>query len=62
MGKIYHVNQATGQDWFAGTEEQPFCTISQGAKVAMYGDMVIVHEGIYREWVKPENAGLGEFA
>lgn len=62
VGKIYHVNQAIGQDWFAGTEEQPFRTISQGAKAAMYGDTVIVHEGVYREWVKPENAGLGEFA
>lgn len=60
MGRIYHVNQNIGRDWYPGTEEQPFATISQGARVAMPGDTVLVHEGVYREWVKPENSGTGE--
>lgn len=61
MSRVYHVNQALGRDWFPGTEEQPFATISQGAKVAMPGDTVLVHTGVYREWVKPENSGTSEF-
>lgn len=60
MGRIYHVNQTAGKDWYPGTLEQPFGTISQGARVAMPGDTVVVHEGVYREWVKPENSGTGE--
>ncbi|MDY3918291.1 MAG: right-handed parallel beta-helix repeat-containing protein [Candidatus Limivivens sp.] len=60
MSRVYHVNQVVGRDWFPGTEEQPFRTISQGARTAMPGDTVLVHAGVYREWVKPENSGTGE--
>lgn len=60
MGREFHVSQKKGQDWNQGTLEAPFKTISKAALVAMPGDTVIVHEGEYREWVKPENAGTGE--
>lgn len=60
MGREYHVSQREGQDWNPGTLEAPFKTISKAALLAMPGDTVIVHEGEYREWVKPENAGTGE--
>lgn len=59
MGRIYHVAK-TGCDWNRGTAEQPFLTISKAAKVAEAGDTVLVHEGVYREWVKPEHRGEGE--
>lgn len=57
MAREYHV-AVTGSDFADGTKEHPFRTISKAAKVAQPGDKVIVHEGEYREWVKPENGGL----
>lgn len=60
MSRIYHVSQKNGQDWNEGTAENPFRTISMAAGMAMPGDTVVVHEGVYREWVKPENSGTGE--
>jgi len=54
-----HVS-VTGNDHAAGTAKQPLKTISEAAKRAMPGDKVIVHEGVYREWVKPQYAGLSD--
>ena len=48
----------TGADNAPGTREEPFLTINRAAQVAVAGDTVIVHEGTYREWVKPRYAGL----
>jgi len=55
----YHV-ATTGSDTAAGTEQAPFRTINHAAQVALPGDTVLVHEGTYREWVQPKNAGLSE--
>lgn len=52
----YHVKK-TGSNFNPGTEEQPFLTISKAAYIAKPGDVVIVHEGIYREWVNPKSGG-----
>jgi len=52
----YHV-MLSGSDSQPGTFESPFRTISKAASVALPGDMVTVHEGIYREWVNPKNGG-----
>ncbi|TVP90003.1 right-handed parallel beta-helix repeat-containing protein [Alkalibacterium sp.] len=57
MSVNYHVSK-TGSDSADGSQEQPFLTISKAASVAKAGDSVTVHEGVYREWVKPRNAGL----
>jgi len=54
---ILHV-ATTGDDAAAGTESAPFRTINHAAQVAVGGDTVLVHEGVYREWVKPANGGL----
>ena len=53
----YHVSK-NGSDTAQGTKEAPFLTINKAAAVAVAGDTVIVHEGVYREWVKPQNPGL----
>ena len=53
----YHVSK-TGNDFNKGSASEPFLTISKAAQMAESGDTVIVHEGIYREWVKPSNGGL----
>lgn len=59
MKKEFHVT-VTGCDFAEGTKEHPFRTISKAAKVAEVGDKVIVHEGEYREWVKPEHGGYSD--
>lgn len=46
-----------GSDMQEGTIEAPFSTIAKAARMAEAGDRVIVHEGVYREWVKPMNGG-----
>ncbi|MCI8502074.1 MAG: DUF1565 domain-containing protein, partial [Oscillospiraceae bacterium] len=56
MSREYHVAK-TGCDYADGTREHPFLTISKAADLAKAGDTVVVHEGEYREWVKPKNGG-----
>jgi hypothetical protein len=52
----YHVSPE-GCDRNPGTRITPFKTISRAAELALPGDTVIVHEGLYREWVDPANGG-----
>ncbi|RCW61891.1 right-handed parallel beta-helix repeat-containing protein [Halanaerobium sp. ST460_2HS_T2] len=59
MSFEYHVSKK-GSDFNSGTKEEPFLTINKAAAAAQAGDTVIVHEGTYREWVKPQNRGLSE--
>lgn len=59
MGKEYHVSPS-GCDSWEGSKERPFRTISKAAAIAMPGDVVTVHEGEYREWVKPANGGTSD--
>ena len=49
-----------GSDFNKGTKEKPFLTINKASAVAQAGDDVIVHEGTYRELVKPQNKGLSD--
>lgn len=59
MGRIYHVAK-NGCDNGPGTADAPFRTIQQAAELAEAGDRVVVHEGVYREWVRPRNGGWNE--
>ena len=56
---IYHVAK-NGSDLGEGTQENPFLTINKAASLAVAGDTVTVHEGVYREWVNPIYKGLSE--
>jgi hypothetical protein len=51
---------ADGSDSGPGSEARPFLTINKAASVAQPGDVVTVHGGTYREWVKPPRGGTGE--
>ena len=53
----YHVS-VSGSDFNTGSLTEPFKTISLAAKLALPGDMVIVHEGIYRERVSSQRRGI----
>lgn len=55
----YHVAK-NGSDQNIGTAQNPFLTINKAASIAVAGDTVTVHEGIYREWVKPKYKGLSD--
>lgn len=55
----YHVAK-TGGLHGKGSAEDPFLCIQQAADIAMPGDCVIVHKGVYREWVRPANGGQSE--
>lgn len=59
--KTYHVAQKhrKASDENPGTADLPWQTISKAAQVLQPGEQVIVHEGVYREWVKPARGGSG---
>jgi len=59
--KEFHVS-ISGRDFAEGTKKHPFRTISKAASVAEKGDKVIVHKGVYREWVKPEHSGYSNLS
>lgn len=43
-----------------GSEQHPFPSIDAAAQVAQPGDTVVVHAGVYREWVSPRYSGLSD--
>jgi alpha-N-arabinofuranosidase len=58
-GHEYHV-AVTGSDSGNGTTARPFKTIQAAADVAMPGDTITVHQGVYREQVVPPRGGNSE--
>jgi len=55
----FHVSKK-GSDSNPGTKEAPFLTIQVAVNVAQPGDVITVHEGTYREWVKPAMGGKSD--
>jgi alpha-N-arabinofuranosidase len=55
----YHVAK-TGNDSNAGSADSPFLTLSAATRVAQPGDVITVHEGVYREYVNPLRGGNSE--
>jgi hypothetical protein len=56
---VLHV-ATTGSDEADGSDARPFRTIGRAAALARAGDRVVVHEGEYREWVRPARGGLSD--
>ncbi|NME70791.1 right-handed parallel beta-helix repeat-containing protein [Flammeovirga aprica] len=54
--KEIHVAK-NGNDTNAGTSSNPYLTIQKAANVAVAGDVVIIHQGTYRETVETKNNG-----
>ncbi|MCP1102123.1 alpha-N-arabinofuranosidase [Aequitasia blattaphilus] len=50
MGRELHVSQNK-------EKSEGFHTIQEAASVAEAGDRIVVHEGTYREWVRPKKGG-----
>lgn len=59
MTSVIHV-ATTGSDTADGSESRPFRTIDHAAQVALPGDTVRVHAGVYREWVVPRRGGISD--
>lgn len=55
--KILHVSQKIGSLDGTGSESKPFLTIAQAVPHATPGTKVIIHEGVYRETVRPIFSG-----
>jgi len=55
----YHVAK-TGNDKNNGSQEAPFLSIQKAANHAQSGDVIIVHQGIYRERVTPPRGGSSD--
>lgn len=59
FGTEYHVAK-TGDDQQSGAADAPLTTIQAAAYRAMPGDVIIVHEGIYRERIIPLQGGKSD--
>src|SRR3954447_20364242 len=59
MPAVLHV-ATTGSDSSEGSPDRPLRTINRAAEMAQAGDTVLVHEGVYREWVRPRRGGLSD--
>lgn len=59
IGTEYHVSPQ-GNDSHSGAFGTPFRTIQCAAEKAMPGDVITVHEGVYRERVNPPRGGESE--
>jgi len=57
--KEFHVS-TTGSDQGKGSASKPFRTISAAARVAQPGDVITVHEGVYRERIAPARGGASD--
>ncbi len=55
----YHVAK-TGNDQNNGTLQSPLLTIQSAANIAQPGDVIIVHEGVYRERINPPRGGTSD--
>lgn len=56
MTSVLHV-ATNGSDAADGSADTPFRSINRAARAAQPGDTVRVHEGTYREWVRPVRGG-----
>ncbi|MCY2953155.1 MAG: right-handed parallel beta-helix repeat-containing protein [Planctomycetota bacterium] len=52
----FHI-AASGKDSNPGTQAAPLRTIQRGAELAQPGDLITVHEGVYRERINPPRGG-----
>ncbi|MBI9064214.1 MAG: right-handed parallel beta-helix repeat-containing protein [Marinilabiliaceae bacterium] len=57
--KEYHVAKS-GIDQNPGSSDKPLKTIQAAADLAQAGDIITVHEGIYREWINPSRGGVSD--
>ena len=57
---VLHVSQKNGTEDGDGSEAKPFLRIEQAVSLATPGTKVVIHEGVYRETVRPIYSGKSE--
>ncbi len=59
--RVYHVAQGhpDASDDGPGSEDRPFATIGRAAAILEPGEKAVIHEGVYRECVRPVRGGEG---
>lgn len=59
--RTFHVaqGQSSSSDRNPGSDTLPWRTLSRAARELRPGDRVIIHQGVYREWVRPARGGTG---
>lgn len=59
--RTLHVDQRhpRADDGNPGAEDRPLATMTAAAQIAQPGERVLVHPGVYREWVRPARGGEG---
>ncbi len=55
----YHVSP-DGNDASSGMVSSPLCTIGAASNLAQPGDIITVHEGVYRERINPPRGGQSD--
>lgn len=58
-GREYHISEG-GSDRNDGSPSRPLKTISAGATLAVAGDTITVHQGVYRERIDPPRGGTSD--
>lgn len=58
-GSEFHVSPS-GIDSNTGTKVEPLKTIMAAAELAQPGDLITIHEGVYRERIDPPRGGLSD--
>ena len=58
-GREFHVSMQ-GRDNDRGTESSPLRSLQRAADLAQPGDVITVHEGVYRERVNPPRGGTSD--
>ncbi|MCK9343632.1 MAG: DUF1565 domain-containing protein, partial [Massilibacteroides sp.] len=61
FARDFHISKK-GNDANNGLKTSPFLTIQKAADIAVEGDTITVHEGIYRERVDPKEGGTSNFS
>jgi len=59
QAREWHVTKS-GNDTNSGSVSSPLLTIQRGAELAKPGDIITVHEGVYRERVNPIRGGSSD--
>ncbi|RKY11857.1 MAG: hypothetical protein DRP65_02965 [Planctomycetota bacterium] len=61
--KTYHVDveHPAASDAGPGSAEQPFKTIGAAAAILQPGERVLIHGGVYREWIRPARGGASPY-
>lgn len=57
---VVNASHSQADDKGPGSADRPMRSVSAAAALAQPGDTVLIHAGVYREWVRPAAGGTAE--